>query len=719
MRDHAADVARIARLIGIVDSYRDLTGRTIETSFESRLAILASLGFPVEAAAQAAETLDAIERSKSGMLPSTIAVRAGRATHLVLRGIGADTAAWRLFDESGGTSEGRAVLQGAEGGSAMPLPALSVGYFRLSVAAGGEKADTTVIAAPRRCWQPGEFRGDAKLWGVTAQVYALKSQRDLGIGDYTDIGNVAAACAGFGASFLGLSPLNALFSADRTKVSPYSPSSRLFLETIFIDPAAVPGFSESAAALLFDTDERRGRLEVLRSALLLDHAEIWRLKRELLDPLWAHFVASGEHSGFASFRRLGGRALQAHAAFEAISEHFEAGGHHWSGSWPAAFRDKNSPEVLRFEAENDRLVAFHAWLQWLADRQLAGAAALAHGSGMGIGLYRDLAVGADPSGSEVWTEPDQFAVGLSVGAPPDPFSPEGQNWGLPPFHPVTLQAQGLAAFRTLLAANMRHAGALRIDHAFQLERIFVIPNGMPAAMGTYLTYPLEAMLAALRVESHRARCLVIGEDLGTGPDGFSDAIMASGILSYRVLWFEREYGGAFKRPERYPRSSLAAVTTHDLPTFKGWWQGLDVDLRQALGIFDDARADRERGERSADVRRLTDALADEGLLLDREPPIEPPFESTMRFLARTPSVLVNLQLEDAAGERNQANLPGPEQGYPSWRRRLGSDIETITAADGDLARLSACLKAEGRGAKPKWRARCAGQVTPNRSECEP
>jgi (1->4)-alpha-D-glucan 1-alpha-D-glucosylmutase len=326
---------------------------------------------------------------------------------------------------------------------------------------------------------------------------------------------------------------------------------------------------------------------------------------------------------------------------------------------------------------------------------------------MNIGLYRDLAVGADAGGSEIWANPERFAPGLSIGSPPDPFGPTGQNWGLPPFNPLTLEEQGLAAFRALVSSNMRHAGAIRIDHAFQLQRLFLIPSGLSAAQGAYVTYPFEAMLAVLRLESNRARSLVIAEDLGTGPDGFSDAIMASGLLSYRVLWFEREDGGAFKRPRSYPHSALAVFTTHDLPTFRGWWRGLDTDLRHTLGVYDNERAEQERRNRTSDLRLFGEALAAEGLLQGPEIPEEPPLEAMMRYLARTPSALVGLQIEDASGELNQANLPGQDQSHPNWRRRLGTDLDAIVAPGGGVAKLAAALTEEGRGIQPRASALAA------------
>jgi (1->4)-alpha-D-glucan 1-alpha-D-glucosylmutase len=618
-----------------------------------------------------------------------------------LRGVTGGSVIWRIQEEGGTAREGRSAITSGASGASVELPALPAGYHHLRVEAEGRSGQATIIAAPSRCWEPPIMREGSRLWGTTTQVYSLRSSRNLGIGDYTDVADLATGTAELGASFLGLSPVHALFSADRNKISPYSPSSRLFLETIFIDPTAVPGFNEGSAAPLLDDPSVTEQLVALRDAPLLDHAAVWALKRPLLEALWRDFQNGDGHREFEAFRRAGGEGLRAHATFEALSEHFRHDGRWWLGDWPEPFRNLHSSEVRAFERDHVERVAFHSWLQWLADRQLGEAAERARSGGMSIGLYRDLAVGADAGGSEIWSNPERFAPGLSVGSPPDPFGPTGQKWGLPPFNPLTLEEQGLAAFRALVASNMRHAGAIRIDHAFQLQRLFLIPSALPASEGAYVEYPFEAMLAVLRLESTRARSLVIAEDLGTAPEGFSDAIMASGILSYRVLWFEREGDGAFKRPESYPRSALAVFTTHDLPTFRGWWRGLDTDLRQTLGVYDNETAERERASRVDDLRRFNEALIAEGILQEPAGSDEPPLEAMMRYLARTPSALVGLQIEDAAGELNQANLPGQDQSHPNWKRRLGSDLATIVAPGGELARLAAALAAEGRGTEPR------------------
>ncbi|WP_201830160.1 malto-oligosyltrehalose synthase [Microvirga zambiensis] len=677
---------RMAALVGISQDYTDAFGKTVATAPETRRAMLAALGLDVMSEQGAMDSVKRLERLKTGPVPAVITLDAEKPSTIAFRSPPGEQD-WILIEEKGAVHEGR--LGRSE--ATLDIPALPMGYHRLRLG----KTETTIITAPARCWEPEALKGEARLWGATAQVYSLRSERDFGIGDFSDVTLAAESIAHAGGAFLGLSPVHALFASDRSKISPYSPSSRLFLEPIYIDPTKVDGFAESGAAEFLDNPTVQARLARLRSAQLIDYGEVWAIKRSLLDTLWTHFQRSGDHPAFDTFRRAGGEALEAHASFEALSEHFREQGRFWLGEWPEEYRSVHSVAVRRFRLDHVERISFHAWLQWLADHQLAQAAEQARAAGLPIGLYRDLAVGADGGGSEVWATPERYAPKLSTGAPPDPLGPQGQDWGLPPFNPLTLEEQGLAAFRDLVSSNMRHAGAIRIDHAFQLQRLFLIPSGAPASQGAYVDYPFEAMLAVLRVESHRAQCLVIAEDLGTAPEGFSDAIMASGVLSYRVLPFER-MGSAFKKPDEYPRSAMAVVTTHDLPTLPGWWQGLDIDLRQTLAIFDPARAADERVARAADKRHFAKALAEEGLLATGLVPDLPPIEETVRYLARTSSVLTALQIEDASGELNQPNMPGMDAGHPNWRRRLSRTVEAIASPGSLMARLAVVLAEEGR-----------------------
>jgi (1->4)-alpha-D-glucan 1-alpha-D-glucosylmutase len=686
----------IARLAGISASYADAFGRRIEVSEATKRAILGAFGLSCDDEEGARASLTRIEAIRGGPTPPVISVVSGQESRLTLRGM-PESARWTLEEEAGERHEGQAPS------GIMALPSLPLGYHRLTVEIGGDVHRATLIAAPALCWQPEMLDAGERLWGATAQVYALRSPGNHGIGDYSDVARVAAGIGHLGGSFLGLSPVHALFSSDRTKFSPYSPSSRLFLETNFIDPSAVPGFGESRAAALTETAEHQERLRAARESALVDHDAAWTVKRPLLEALWRERDWAADPD-FRTFRQEGGAALERHATFEALSDVHRADGRWWLGDWPEQHRSADSPAVDAFKRAHGERVGFHAWLQWLADLQMAAAARAARAAGMPIGLYRDLAVGADRAGSEIWAHPDRFATGLSAGAPPDPLGPQGQNWGLPPFNPLALEEQSLAAFRDLVVANMRHAGAIRIDHVFQLQRLYVVPEGMSAAEGAYVDMPFEAMLAVLRLESHRHCCMVIGEDLGTAPEGFSDAIMSAGVSSYRVVWFERDGGGhgggaEFTRPANYPRRALAVFTTHDLPTFVGWWRGVDVDLRQSLGIFDHETAERERQTRADDRAHFCAGMAEEGVLASPDPPETPPLEAMTRFLARTASSLVALQLEDALGEPYQANLPGPEIGHPNWRRRLSAEVDTVIAPGGDLAKLAAVMASEGRSVR--------------------
>lgn len=683
---------RLADLAGMQPGFRNQNGDWIETSLDARCRVLEGFGLKCGTFAEAQESLAELQQLRNGFISALIVAVPNEPLRLPLRTT-ADQASFRMIDESGAVSEGQAAISDGH----VVLPPSALGYFTLELTAGGMSGSATIICAPRRCYMPDGLSGDARGWGTVAQVYGLTSPHSMGIGEYTDIVAAASGTGALGGDFLGLSPLHALFAADRTKYSPYSPSSRLFLETLHLDITAIPSFAGSKAAALLNSEEYRAKLATLRAAPLVDHEGVWDLKRPLLDALFADLLAGDRDKDFEAFCEQGGEPLRLHAAFEALSEHFRGERKNWSGEWPQAFRAPGSDVVSWFCEEKADLVTFHAWLQYLADTQLAAAAKAARDSGMAIGLYRDLAVGGDRGGSEVWAAPELFSPTLSVGAPPDPLGPQGQNWGLPPMDPFALERHGLKAFRALVTANMRHAGAIRIDHAFQLRRLFLIPEGGHGPDGAYVDFPFEGLLAALRLESHRAKCIVIAEDLGTAPEGFSDAIMQAGLLSYRVMYFERGEGGRFKKPAEYPRDAMSVFTTHDLPTLRGWWHGADIDLRETLGVFDSGRAAQERTSRREDIGKFCQALAEEGLLTISDPPPDPPLDAAIRFIARAPSALTAIQFEDVAGEIDQANLPGIERGHPNWRRRIFTNVQELTGKASRLAGWAKLLAGEGRG----------------------
>jgi (1->4)-alpha-D-glucan 1-alpha-D-glucosylmutase len=685
---------RLADLAGTHAGFRDQNGNWVETTLHARCRVLDGFGLKSSTVKEVRESLAALDLLRNGVVPALIVAVTGQPVRVPVN-TGAHEAAFRLTDEAGHVQEGRLPVESGH----LVLPPLDLGYFTLDLDAG-KTGSATVISAPPRCYLPEGLEAGARLWGTVAQVYGLTRPDNMGIGEYTDIAAAAAGTGALGGDFMGLSPLHALFAADRTKISPYSPSSRLFLETLHLDIAAIPRFAGSKAEEMEKADEFRARLAALRAAPLVDHVAVWALKRPLLDALFEDFQAGNGDAAFEAFRQEGGEPLRLHAAFEALSEHFKDEGKNWLGEWSEAFRSPDSDVVAWFCEEKADLVTFHAWLQYLADRQLAQAAEAARASGMAIGLYRDLAVGGDRGGSEVWAASELFSPTLSVGAPPDPLGPQGQNWGLPPMDPFALERHGLKAFRALVTANMRHAGAIRIDHAFQLARLFLIPEGGHGPDGAYVNFPFEGLLAALRLESHRAKCIVIAEDLGTAPEGFSEAIMHAGLLSYRVMYFERGEHGRFKKPGEYPRDAMSVFTTHDLPTLRGWWHGSDIDLRESLGVFDHDQAQQQRGERREDLHKFCQALREEGLFHAHDIPPEPPLDDAVRFIARAPSALTAIQFEDAAGEVDQANLPGIAEGHPNWRRRIFTNVQELTSRTGRLAEWARLLANEGRGRAP-------------------
>ncbi len=528
-------------------------------------------------------------------------------------------------------------------------------------------------------WPP--FLVDQRSWGFAVQAYSVRSDRNWGIGDFEDLAMLAEYTAKLGADFIGVSPLHALFLADPTRISPYSPSSRSFLNPLLIAPDRVPGFADLHHRQL------EPQCEALRGTDFIDYPGVAALKISVLEELFAHFLKTGSPEAkdvFEHYCYEQDRALDNHALYEALSEHMVAQGHNaaWC-TWPEAYRDPENIAVRDFARAAKTRIAFHAWLQWTAEMQLADAQARARHSGMRIGLYLDLAVGISPDGSACWRDGPAIARQARIGCPPDPFSAQGQDWGLVPFSPVGLAEERLEPFRAVLRANMQHAGALRIDHAMGLQRLYWIPEGNTAVDGAYVAYPFRELLEGVSQESWISQTIVIGEDLGTVPPGFTDTMVRTGLLSYQVFYFSEE-DGVWRPPHAYRREAMVCASTHDLPTLRGWWTCNDINWRVASGRATETEAVIQRQDRMRDRKHLLNALMgaqalapDPAYAASDEMP-DDVIVAVHRFLAATPCRLLAVQMDDALGTLEQANLPGTVDEHPNWRRKMAAPIEALS-----------------------------------------
>ena len=545
-----------------------------------------------------------------------------------------------------------------------------------------------------RAYLPESLRSGARRFGLAAQLYAMRRPGDQGIGDFSTLAAAATATARVGGAFVGINPLHALFALDRERASPYHPSDRRFLDPIYVDVERVPDLAHSRKARSICQAEGPA-FAALAARADVDYAGVWSAKRKVLEACFDTFERRPDRDAlvqeFARFVAFGGETLERFARFEAIAAAHP--GVPWR-RWPSELRRPDGSGGRSLAQRHARAIRFACYLQWQADRQLEAAANAGREAGLELGLYRDLAVGAAPDGAETWSQPEHFGRGASIGAPPDPFARGGQNWNLPPPVPHAMLADGGAAFRALLAANMRHAGALRIDHVMGLSRLFWIPDGAHARDGAYVRYPFAALLAAVAAESMRARCLVVGEDLGTVPAGLREQLAEADVLSYRVLWFERDDQG-FVDPARYPEKAAACVTTHDLPTIAGWWSGADIAERHALGLAgaDDAgealrTRRRDRALLAAAVDRAATASA---APIDPEGPCDAALIASIHALAgASRSALVLFRAEDLAGEGVATNLPGTDRERPNWRHRLAIDAADLWSTTAATLTLAAC-----------------------------
>ncbi|MEV2193492.1 4-alpha-glucanotransferase [Streptomyces phaeochromogenes] len=718
-------LSRLAALHGVATSFSPSPGRTVAASDAAVVAVLAALGVPAATPDAVRTALTARETElRERLLPPTLVSWSGAPT-----AAGSDHGPGARESAPGADGDGRApgenrpapdesrpeadqsqpeADEGAQAGqdpAAAPpgfpgdsslasalaaLPAgtrlrirteqgetrasaeqLPLGVHELEATApDGRTARAHLVVAPTRLpAAPG------RTYGLLVQVYSLLSRRSWGMGDLGDLAELTAwAGRALGAGFVQVNPMHAAVPGAPTDPSPYRPSSRRYPDPVYLRVEDIPEFAYAGEG---DRDrvrtflERAGRQResVLNKGALIDRDAVWELKREALELVRDVPLGPGRRAAYCDFLAEEGEALEDHATWCALAEVY---GSDWQ-KWPAALRDPRSAETARARGELMDRVDFHSRLAWLTDAQLATAQRSARDAGMGVGLVHDLAVGVHPGGADAWAQQEYFAAGMSVGAPPDAFSVQGQDWGLPPWRPDRLAESGYAPYRRLLRALFRYAGALRIDHVMGLFRLWWIPQGRPATEGTYVRYDAEAMLAILALEAYRAGALVIGEDLGTVEPGVREKLHEHGVLGTSVLWFERDWDGTGLPlpPESWRADCLATATTHDLPPTASRLTGDHVELRDRLGLLT-RPVEEERAEAATDVGEWLALLARLGLLQgaaggQSEDSEEAQIQALHRFLLRTPARMIGVWLPDTVGDRRPQNLPGTWDQYPNWR----------------------------------------------------
>ncbi len=643
----------LAVAAGLQPEWQDAAGRRQIVADGALQTILDRLGHPSGSEKQIADSLAAIEaRNAQGV--RFLSVDAGDPIRLTSKVSGNA----ELTFEDGTT---RSVT--VDNGELSPIS--KSGYHKLEI--NGEVIE--MLVAPRRCYTMADALPGRKLWAPAVQIPSLRTDASKAFGDFVSLADAARTFGQRGADALAISPTHALFPADPSRYSPYAPSSRQFLNGLYGDPAAFGTPSDSR-----DLPE------------LIDwHAAIPEKLAQLRKSFDQALVQVQET--LTAFRRQGGNDLERHAEFDALHAHFFATirARGWQ-QWPAEYHDPASPTVRRFVAKNADDVTFYIFLQWLARRALDAAQTAAKDAGMAIGLIADLAVGMDPGGSHGWSRRSDLLTGLSIGAPPDPLGPDGQSWGITGFDPQALRDTAFAPFIATIRSALAHAGGIRIDHAFGLRRLWVVPEGASAAEGAYLDMPFDDLMRIVAMESQRAKAIVIGEDLGTVPDGFREAMDARAMLGMRVLWFERNADG-FVPPVEWSPDAVAMTGTHDLATIAGWWSGRDIDWTWDLGRKSEA------ADKSADIASRAEDRAALWSAFDtgtEQPAVEdtdPVVDAAIAHVASTPCALAILPIEDLAGLVEQPNLPGTIDEHPNWRRRMPDTTAALLARPEVAARI--------------------------------
>ncbi len=713
---YAEALDRAAEAWGIEREFWDIWGRPHQTAPGIECAILRSLGVD----STSLESLNAaleerLWRQWSSLAPPVLIASAEPSPSLPVSLPEASSAGTLrlVVDCEGQPRQERTVDLSAipaDGGAQLretrfvrkqiPLGALPLGYHHVTVSLDGLEAGTRLILTPDRAWMPEGIDQDRRLAGVSVAVWGLRSPRNWGCGDFTDLFPAVDWVAdSIGGSFLGLNPLHSIPNRQPFNTSPYLPNCTYYRNYLYLDVERIQDFQGSALALrVFASARIQQELEGLRNSEFVEYERVARWKLLFLRLAFRQFqkelaAATARAKQFLAWVEAEGDLLDryaVHAALDEVIHRRNPDIWNWP-SWPEPYRDPSSPATQEFAREYRRAVLFHKYVQWQIDLQLRAAGEYAKSKGLPLGLYHDLALATDRFGADLWSHPNAFVSGCRVGSPPDDFSPSGQDWGFPPPNTAWHEEEGYHLFAESIRKNARHGGALRIDHVMRFFRLFWIPDGLPAADGTYVRDRWQNLLRILALESVRGRFVVIGEDLGTVEPWVREELARFGILSYRLLYFEKHTDGSFLTPSEYPQQALVSGTTHDLPTLAGFWLGRDIQARHKAGLIQEESYRQQLAAREVEKQRMLDVLLRLSLLpgwFPRDAAKVPDFTGELHnavvgFLANTRSALLILNQEDLTKETEQQNLPGSTAEYPNWRRKMRftvNELQTLPAA---------------------------------------
>ena len=724
MRNYDELINQLADICGIVPEYRDIFGKQHIALIDTKKAILRAMKIDIDSTESLAAALDREQcKSWTGFIepvkvlsvnaqPFTIAayvpVCEGEEHRL--------TFSCSLENEHGQREEltfggdGLAVKDQRWIGGARHVKVdltdesvRDIGYYQATIVCrhpenifpGGStllEKTCRIIITPDSCYIPPELES-GRTWGLSINLYSLRSSRNWGVGDFTDLKAIIRFSAALQSGFVGINPLHAIPNIMPSGISPYSPISRFYKNFIYLDIDAIPEVNASELAReTMNSDVFKKEMSAAINGDLVQYEKIASLKKSILNHAFDSFFQreyksnSARSCEFRKYIAKEGAALDSFALFSALWENMNnVADAHICRIWPEKFLDPLSREVREFRALHEKEMLFHKYVQWLIDEQHREAAELAFSLGMPIGIYHDLAIGSIGDGCDAWNYQGITAADIDVGAPPDDFNPNGQNWAFPPIIPGRLKESGYDFFIRLISKNMKYNGALRIDHALGLFRLFWIPGGMPPEKGAYVTCPEEDLLRIIALESVRNRTMVIAEDLGTMGENVHETLRKFGMLSYRLFYFERNYPAlSFRHPEQYPPMALCSITTHDLPTVYGYWSGRDIQVKKQLNVYHDNETMlRHINDRERDRMLMLDALKSQGLVPD-DFPLQPAMSPELclaiyEYLARTSCKLVALSLDDVIGTVDQQNIPGISGPYPNWMQKTPESLEQMVA----------------------------------------